>query len=233
MNTGASNIKIVSTAAELTRRVLEACAAFGLGVRHRTAPTVQRCLPSGIARALEATRPGEHIFVSGDSGAGKSTLLSRMAEHLHAQGDVVFRLDFGYLREHGSSAVIEALEGSIDTVIATLSRAGLAEGPLLVKPIRELSEGQRWRLALALAMQRAASQPTQRTWIMVDECGATLDVLTARCTCAAAGAWCARAGISIIAAASRRAPAAWIDASCRIRVSRAEAGRRFAIHHRT
>jgi hypothetical protein len=232
MNTNASNIKIVNTAAELTRRVLEACAAFGLGVRHRAAPTIHRRLPAGIARTLQAICPGEHIFVSGDSGAGKSTLLGRMAEHLHAQGNAVYRLDFGYLREHGSSAVIEALDGPIDMVIATLSRAGLAEGPLLVRPIRELSEGQKWRLALAIAMQRAASQPRQRAWIVVDECAATLDVLTARCTCAAAGAWCARAGISIIAAASRSAPAAWINASCRIRVCHTDAGHRFTIHHR-
>jgi uncharacterized protein len=60
-----------------------------------------------------------------------------------------------------------------------LSSVGLAEVWTWLRRPRELSEGQRWRLRLALALSRAPSAP-KPVLLVCDEFGAVLDRVSAR-----------------------------------------------------
>ena len=50
----------------------------------------------------------------------------------------------------------------VKDALALLSRVGLGEAWSYLRTLAELSEGQRWRLKLALAMHRARKQPSAR-----------------------------------------------------------------------
>jgi ABC-type ATPase with predicted acetyltransferase domain len=64
-----------------------------------------------------------------------------------------------------------------------LSRVGLAEAWTYLRTPRELSEGQRWRLKVAIAIAnadaRARDQNPRRTILICDEFAAVLDRVTA------------------------------------------------------
>jgi len=63
--------------------------------------------------------------------------------------------------------------------IRLLCAAGLAEAPAWIRAARSLSEGQRSRLALALAWSSAGRNAT----VVADEFGSTLDRASARSLC--------------------------------------------------
>ena len=67
---------------------------------------------------------------------------------------------------------------SLDRALAILSGAGLADAPLLLRPVAALSDGQRARLAIARALLEADRRGGPAI-ILADEFAATLDRLTA------------------------------------------------------
>ena len=133
------------------------------GIDFETEPVViavEQPLPLDLPRLLALT---------GESGAGKSTLLRAAARDLRDRGARVVDLDDLTL---GTRPVIDRIGGSLDDAIATLSRCGLGEARLMLRLPSELSEGQRYRLRLALAVD--ALRETGG-WIVADEFTATLD----------------------------------------------------------
>ncbi len=158
-------------------RTLRALAAFGLSpaetqssyTRH-TRPT-SRAAAARALRLLRAASPPS-ILLAGPSGAGKSTTLRLIARAL---GHRARRIDPGPLANDPRTA-IDLLHGPIPDALRTLARAGLSDATLLATPARRLSDGQRWRLALALGVHRAT--PRRKT-LIADEFGAGLDLPTA------------------------------------------------------
>lgn len=215
MNAHGAGVRIIATEAPLTRRMLQLCALLGMGICNRRAPaTCNRPLPAAARDALTALPPGQHLYITGESGSGKSTLLTRIEQFIRERGDHCTCVDPASLRHHHAKAPIDLCDGPIEQVLATLACAGLAEGPMLVRPIRKLSDGQKWRLALAVALQHAAAcLDGRRRFVLIDECAASLDSRTARGVCTAMGRWAAREGVCIIAAGCLSAPALWLGAS--------------------
>jgi ABC-type glutathione transport system ATPase component len=215
MNQTGSSVRIVATRAAITRRVLEVCAMLGMGVyQPREAAPLQRQVPAAVRDIIESLAPGQHCYLSGESGSGKSTLLEAIEAHLTARGDGCTRVEVLRGWRTRMRAPIDACDGPVERALETLACAGLAQGPLLVRPIASMSEGQRWRLALALAMQRVLALQTQgRRYLLIDECASCLDAMTARCVCAAVSKWARREGVSIIAAGCWEAPAQWLEAA--------------------
>ena len=103
---------------------------------------------------------GRLILLTGASGSGKSTLLRRLRRGSNRSARWV---DLNDVRL-GQAAVIDAMaeamggEGDDETTIVAaleaLSRVGLGEVWSYLRTPAELSEGQRWRLRLALALAR-------------------------------------------------------------------------------
>src|SRR6185436_6080968 len=77
----------------------------------------------------------------------------------------------------GRSAVIDHFRHiSIESALAQLSRVGLAEAHCYLLPPRYLSEGQRWRLRLALALSHESNAGR---YLLCDEFTSLLDPITA------------------------------------------------------
>jgi ABC-type lipoprotein export system ATPase subunit len=74
----------------------------------------------------------------------------------------------------GTRSIVDAIDLPFEETLQLLALCGLAEAPLLLRTPQELSEGQRYRFALALA---ASLKPQ---WIVADEFTAVLDRITAQ-----------------------------------------------------
>ncbi|GGC81894.1 ABC transporter ATP-binding protein [Tersicoccus solisilvae] len=114
-------------------------------------------------------RSGDHLLVTGPNGAGKSTLLDVLAGRLDAgsgelerePGVVVAKLGQHDPRPHGAGSALDAFRAALPHGVLTAAQNGGREdvpGPVelglldaadLRRPLRELSPGQRRRVALA------------------------------------------------------------------------------------
>ncbi|MFN4241765.1 MAG: AAA family ATPase [Tepidisphaerales bacterium] len=94
--------------------------------------------------------PGELLLVTGASGAGKTTLLGAMARAARRQGIDVRVCP---ATANGRQRVLERFPGAgASGVLGHLARFGLADAELLLRRPRQLSDGQRQRLAIATTL---------------------------------------------------------------------------------
>jgi ABC-type ATPase with predicted acetyltransferase domain len=114
---------------------------------------------------------GDLVLFTGESGSGKSSLMKAAAQKLREQGDSVIDLD-ELTWENG--VLVDLLPVEFSDALRLLTGCGLGEAQLLLRTPAELSDGQRFRFRLALAL---AQRPQ---WILVDEFTATLDRRLAR-----------------------------------------------------
>jgi ABC-type ATPase with predicted acetyltransferase domain len=200
-----------------TRRLLHAAAAFGLHVRRVRRRT--RVRP--WAACLAPLAPGGAVLCLGPSGSGKSTRLRAAASEARRRGWVVVTPAV----PSPSRSVIDQVPGPLGEAIATLCRAGLAEAKLLGRRGDELSEGERARLGLALALARAQRRRHaggRPVLLVVDELASTLDRVTARGLCLSLRRWAARTGVRLLAATAHDDVEPWLAPA---RVVRLELGR--------
>jgi len=116
--------------------------------------------------------PGQILLLTGQSGAGKSTLLRSLIPKVPSAS----RIHIDSLRL-GNLPVVDCIPlDSIEDRLNILSRVGLAEVYLWLRTPKHLSEGQRFRLKLAIALARAKSRPMT---LFCDEFASSLDTLTA------------------------------------------------------
>lgn len=116
-----------------------------------------------IADNLELpVEKGDVVCFTGASGSGKSSLMRAVADQLEGV------LDVDSL-ELGDRILIDSLGLPVQEALGVLSTCGLGEAQLLLRTPQELSDGQRYRFRLALALSRSPK------WILADEFTATLD----------------------------------------------------------
>jgi len=132
---------------EPTDAVLKAAEMFGIGLDESYEVTLYDRL------ALDV-RPGDVVFVTGPSGSGKSVLLGRLREALGVAWPDAAVADLAAVTLSGERPVIDLFEGPLERRLRVLSTAGLADAFLLLRTPAELSDGQRYRLKLALAIQQ-------------------------------------------------------------------------------
>jgi energy-coupling factor transport system ATP-binding protein len=153
---------------------------------------------------------GTVTLVCGGSGSGKTLLLEACRDLLVRVASGTERTDVTSLGEASGSARVRvlphlpdevsalALKGSatLERFIEVTSKCGLAEPQLLVRPIRTLSSGQRYRLAVAMAFLDGCDV------LLIDNFCEPLDRYTA-CSVAKGIRRLARTeGVSILAATS-------------------------------
>lgn len=167
-------VRVVPVSSRPSPRLLRALAPFGLAVTRAAPPRAsQRALRDLLRTCRGATGV---IAVTGISGSGKSTLLRQLAAGLRTTRRRVLLVQS--LATHNPARTLaDALKGPLPAALATLARCGLADAALLPRAPGELSEGQRTRLALALALSRRADV------LLIDEFASVLDRVTARALC--------------------------------------------------
>jgi ABC-type ATPase with predicted acetyltransferase domain len=163
-----------------SRRAKQIARSFGLKLPDQTAPKVRAPVPDPLSLASLVPAPGEIVLITGASGAGKSSLLRAIRA---ITAGAVRWIDLDRLQPAPHRAVVDVFgrRMSIPRVLELLSRVGLAEVWTYLRKPCELSEGQRWRLKLALALSRAkgSRRCSPRPVIVCDEFAALLDRVTA------------------------------------------------------
>jgi uncharacterized protein len=155
--------KKFTSSVERTTRVLEVAEAFGLGLSDKEFVVYDNL-------ALDV-QPRDVVYITGQSGSGKSLLLRDLVDQHRARGLKVTDLNEIVLEER---PVIELLGNSTNEAAEILAKAGISDAWIYIRKPSELSDGQRYRLKLALVMNSDAD-----IWV-ADEFGAVLDRVTAR-----------------------------------------------------
>lgn len=170
-----------------SRRAREVARLFGLDRKPRRSKRPTRAMPPVDLPSL-VPGAGQIVLLTGPSGAGKSSLLRQLRRHVPGEW-----IDLNAM-SLPSRPVVDCFEGlELDAVLPLLSRVGLAEVWTYLRTPEELSEGQRWRLKLAIAVNAAIQEDRRGHGSMVpdgsrvparvlaaDEFAAVLDRITAR-----------------------------------------------------
>lgn len=182
-----------TTAVQPSPRVCEVAAMFGLGVD--ASRTIQV-----VPTTTLTLSPGRLIFVTGQSGGGKSTLLRRVADQLHARDDVQPIAFERSETDADARPIIETLGDTLEAATRCLSLAGLGDAFVMLRRADQLSDGQRYRYALARAIDAANASDDRLTVVLADEFGSTLDRRTAAVIARNIRKWTRKAGVCFIAA---------------------------------
>jgi len=202
--------------------VLKTAEMFGIGLDE----TYEVTLFDGLAIEV---RPGDVVFVTGPSGCGKSVLLARLAEALAAAWPETPQVDLATVALPADRRVIDLMRPPLGQALRTLSTAGLADAFLLLRTPQELSDGQRYRLRLALAIEncglriancglnnnepaaghaavavnpQSAIRNSQSSVLVADEFCSTLDRLCARAVAYRVRRMASQEGITVLAASA-------------------------------
>lgn len=155
--------KSFTTSVERTPRVLEVAEAFGLGLSDKEFVIYDNLVVE--------VQPGDVVYLTGQSGSGKSLLLRELASQMRADGVKVTDLNEVQLPE---KPVIDLVGRSTSEAADILAKAGISDAWIYIKRPSQLSDGQRYRLRLAMVMDSDAD-----VWA-ADEFGAVLDRVTAK-----------------------------------------------------
>lgn len=153
-----------SSSVERTPRVLEVAEAFGLGLSDKKF-VIYDNLPIEIEK-------GDVVYITGQSGSGKSLLLRDLSKKLADDGMWVCDIDQIEMQD---KPVIELVGDTTTKAADLLAKAGISDAWIYIRKPKELSDGQRYRLKLAMLMNSGAD-----VWV-ADEFGAVLDRVTAKC----------------------------------------------------
>jgi len=152
-----------TSSVERTPRVLEMAESFGLGLTDKEFV---------IYDSLKLDVPqGSIVYINGQSGSGKSLLLRELTRHMREQGLKVADLDEITFQD---KPVLDHLGATTAEALHLLARAGISDAWIYIRKPSELSDGQRYRLKLAMLLEQDAD-----VWI-ADEFGAVLDRVTAK-----------------------------------------------------
>ena len=139
---------------------------FGLPVHER--PLRKRPV---VNEEVVLPAAGRIMLVTGPSGAGKSALL-RTLKRRRSGANII---DISRIRPRPIPCI--DLFNDMDLAMDLLNRAGLGEAFTYMQLPRELSDGQRWRLRLALGIAQAMG--CARAVLLADEFCAILDRVSA------------------------------------------------------
>jgi len=112
---------------------------------------------------------GDIIYITGPSGSGKSVLLGELERAVPAAE----RINLGKIKLPADKALIDCVDGDFLQSLRLLSTAGLNDVFCVLNEPVNLSDGQKWRFRLAMALAAG------KKFIFADEFCCGLDRITA------------------------------------------------------
>ena len=147
---------------KLTDKVVQVCRMFGLTADRLT----QRCIINNCRLEIN---DGDIVYITGPSGAGKSVLLKELEKAIPASD----RVNLARIRLTRDKTLIDCIDADLLTSLRMLSDAGLNDVFCILNQPANLSEGQKYRFRLAMAMA------AKKKFILADEFCSELDRITA------------------------------------------------------
>lgn len=170
-----------------TDKVAQVCRVFGLtedDVRNKR--ITHKC-------SVEIN-DGDIVCITGPSGSGKSTLMRELENCIPADQRVGLHL----IPTPHDKTVIDCIDGDMLSTLRTISIAGLNDTFCVLNQPSNLSEGQKWRYRLAVALS------SKKKYIFADEFCSNLDRLSASVISYNVWKFARRTGTTFIVAASAR-----------------------------
>ncbi len=147
---------------KLTDKVVQVCRMFGLTADRLT----QRCIINNCRLEIN---DGDIVYITGPSGAGKSVLLKELEKAIPASD----RVNLARKKLAKDKTLIDCIDADLLTSLRMLSTAGLNDVFCILNQPANLSEGQKYRFRLAMAMA------AKKKFIFADEFCSELDRITA------------------------------------------------------
>ena len=146
----------------ITDKVASVCRMFGL--------TADRLAERRLNHncQLEINK-GDIVYITGPSGAGKSVLLGELERSIPASD----RVNLALIELPSDKTVIDCIDGDLLTGLRLLSTAGLNDCFCILNQPSNLSEGQKYRFRLAMALA------AEKDFVFADEFCSELDRITA------------------------------------------------------
>ncbi len=149
-------------AGQLSERASALCRMFGVDAgRLEQLAVTHKCR----VKVLQ----GDIVYITGPSGAGKSVILAEMERQVDAKQ----RVNLDEIELVSDRAVIDCIDGDIIEAMRMLGYAGLSDVFQMLNAPALLSEGQRYRFRLAMALAGG------KRHIFADEFCSNLDRITA------------------------------------------------------
>jgi ABC-type ATPase with predicted acetyltransferase domain len=146
----------------LTDKVVQVCRMFGLTADRLT----ERCVVHDCRLEIN---DGDVVYITGPSGAGKSVLLKELEKAVPASE----RVNLARIKLPTGKALIDCIDADFLTSLRMLSIAGLNGVFCVLNQPANLSEGQKYRFRLAMALA------AEKKFIFADEFCSGLDRITA------------------------------------------------------
>jgi len=146
----------------ITDKVASVMRMFGL--------TMERLSESAITHKCRlAIRDGDIVYITGPSGVGKSVLLRELEKAV----PVLERINLNEIELPAGKTLIDCIDGDFLSALRLLSTAGLNDVFCVLNQPANLSDGQKYRFRLAVALASG------KKFIFADEFCTSLDRITA------------------------------------------------------
>ena len=170
---------------QITEKAAQVCRMFGL--------TADRLTERRVTYSCQLEiNDGDIVYITGPSGAGKSVLLGELEKSIPASR----RVNLARIKLPRDKTLIDCIEGDFMTALRILSTAGLNDVFCVLNKAGNLSDGQKYRFRLAMAL--AAGKKS----VFADEFCSELDRITAAVIAYNIHKFAKRTGVTFILASS-------------------------------
>ncbi len=146
----------------ITDKVASVCRMFGL--------TVERLQENSRRHSCQLKiNAGNIVYITGPSGAGKSVLMAELQKVVPPDESI----NLANIELPRDKTVIDCLDADLLTSLRMLSTAGLNDCFCILNQPSNLSEGEKYRFRLAMALS------AEKKYIFADEFCSELDRITA------------------------------------------------------
>jgi len=146
----------------ITDKVASVCRMFGLTVDGLSERRLNHSCQLEI-------NDGNIVYITGPSGAGKSVLLRELEKSIPTAD----RVNLARIKLSSDKTLIDCIDGDLLRSLRMLSTAGLNDCFCILNQPRNLSDGQKYRFRLAMALA------ARKKFIFADEFCSELDRITA------------------------------------------------------